>query len=366
MSKYWNKKINDAEPYVAGEQPKAGVKIIKLNTNENPYAPSPKVAEALAQFDISELRLYPNTDGGELVQAIADREGVKPTQVFCGNGSDEVLALCFQAFFEKEGNTNLPVLTPEFSYSFYPVYESFYDIRAKKIPLREDFRLDASDYAGVPNCGIAIANPNAPTSRAISLEDIAFICKSNPDSVVIIDEAYAYFAEPYETAVSLLPEFPNLCVVRTTSKSYSLAGLRIGYAIASEELIEGLKRARDSFNSYPTDRLAQKIAAVAIRDEEYHKKCRERLIATRKYTEDALRALGFTMPESAANFVFAKPPKGVPAGLLYKNLREKGILVRYFDKDVLRDYLRITIGTDEEMRALVEACTEEIKNVQNS
>jgi len=366
MSKYWNKKINDAEPYVAGEQPKEGQKIIKLNTNENPYAPSPKVAEALAQFDISELRLYPNTDGGELVQAIADREGVKPSQVFCGNGSDEVLAICFQTFFEKDGITDLPVLTPEFSYSFYPVYESFYDLRSKKIPLREDFRLEKTDYEGVPNCGIAIANPNAPTSRAISLDDISYICEKNPDSVVIIDEAYAYFAEPYETAVSLLDKYPNLCVVRTTSKSYSLAGLRIGYAIASEELIEGLKRARDSFNSYPTDRLAQKVAAAAISDEEYHKECRAKIIATRKYTEDALKALGFTMPESSANFVFAKPPAGVDAGLLYKNLREKGILVRYFDKDVLRDYLRITIGTDEEMRALVEACTEEIKNVQNS
>lgn len=366
MSKYWNKKINDAEPYVAGEQPKEGQKIIKLNTNENPYAPSPKVAEALAQFDILDLRLYPNTDGGELVAAIAQREGVKPSQVFCGNGSDEVLAICFQTFFEKDGITDLPVLTPEFSYSFYPVYESFYDLRSKKIPLREDFRLEKTDYEGVPNCGIAIANPNAPTSRAISLDDISYICEKNPDSVVIIDEAYAYFAEPYETAVSLLDKYPNLCVVRTTSKSYSLAGLRIGYAIASEELIEGLKRARDSFNSYPTDRLAQKVAAAAISDEEYHKECRAKIIATRKYTEDALKALGFTMPESAANFVFAKPPAGVDAGLLYKNLREKGILVRYFDKDVLRDYLRITIGTDEEMRALVEACTEEIKNVQNS
>ena len=343
MSKYWNKKINDAEPYVAGEQPKEGQKIIKLNTNENPYAPSPKVAEALAQFDIRDLRLYPNTDGGELVAAIAQREGVKPSQVFCGNGSDEVLAICFQTFFEKDGITDLPVLTPEFSYSFYPVYESFYDLRSKKIPLREDFR-----------------------SRAISLDDISYICEKIPDSVVIIDEAYAYFAEPYETAVSLLDKYPNLCVVRTTSKSYSLAGLRIGYAIASEELIEGLKRARDSFNSYPTDRLAQKVAAAAISDEEYHKECRAKIIATRKYTEDALKALGFTMPESSANFVFAKPPAGVDAGLLYKNLREKGILVRYFDKDVLRDYLRITIGTDEEMRALVEACTEEIKNVQNS
>lgn len=366
MSKYWNKTINETTPYVAGEQPKEGQKVIKLNTNENPFPPSPAVEKAIAEFDISTLRLYPDTNATPIVNAVAAVENVKPSQVFVGNGSDEVLALCFQTFFEKECDTDLPVLTPEFSYSFYPVYEEFYRIRSKKIPLREDYRLEPSDYVGVPNCGIAIANPNAPTSRAISLDDVAKICEANPDSVVLIDEAYAYFEEEFETAVSLLPKYPNLCVVRTTSKSYSLAGLRIGYAIASEELIEGLLRARDSFNSYPIDRLAQAIGAAVISDVEYHKKCREDLIKIRKYTAEELKKLGFTMPESSANFLFAKPPKCIDAETLYKNLRAKGILVRYFKTPGINDHLRISIGTQDEMEQFVTSVREEIENAENS
>ena len=366
MSKYWNKTINETTPYVAGEQPKAGEKVIKLNTNENPFPPSPAVEKAIADFDISTLRLYPDTNATPIVEAVAKVEGVKPSQVFVGNGSDEVLALCFQTFFEKECDTDLPVLTPEFSYSFYPVYEEFYRIRSKKIPLREDYRLEPSDYVGVPNCGIAIANPNAPTSRAISLDDVAKICEANPDSVVLIDEAYAYFEENYETAVSLLPKYPNLCIVRTTSKSYSLAGLRIGYAIASEELIEGLLRARDSFNSYPIDRLAQAIGAAAISDIEYHKKCREDLIKIRKYTAEELKKLGFTMPDSSANFLFAKPPVCIDAETLYKNLRAKGILVMYFKTPGINDHLRISIGTQDEMEEFIRNVKEEILHVTNS
>ena len=366
MSKYWNKTINETTPYVAGEQPEEGQKVIKLNTNENPFPPSPSVEKAIAEFDISTLRLYPDTNATPIVNAVAAVENVKPSQVFVGNGSDEVLALCFQTFFEKECDTDLPVLTPEFSYSFYPVYEEFYRIRSKKIPLREDYRLEPSDYVGVPNCGIAIANPNAPTSRAISLDDVAKICEANPDSVVLIDEAYAYFEEEFETAVSLLPKYPNLCVVRTTSKSYSLAGLRIGYAIASEELIEGLLRARDSFNSYPIDRLAQAIGAAVISDVEYHKKCREDLIKIRKYTAEELKKLGFTMPESSANFLFAKPPKCIDAETLYKNLRAKGILVRYFKTPGINDHLRISIGTQDEMEQFVTSVREEIENAENS
>lgn len=366
MSRFWNKTINETTPYVAGEQPKAGQKVIKLNTNENPFPPSPAVNKAIAEFDTKTLRLYPDTNATPIVNAVAAVEGVRPSQVFVGNGSDEVLALCFQTFYEKKADTDLPVLTPEFSYSFYPVYEEFYGIRSKKIPLREDYRLEPSDYVGVPNCGIAIANPNAPTSRAISLDDIAKICEANPDSVVLIDEAYAYFEEEYETAVSLLPKYPNLCVVRTTSKSYSLAGLRIGYAIASEELIEGLLRARDSFNSYPIDRLAQAIGAAAISDVDYHKKCRDELIKIRKYTADKLKALGFEMPESSANFLFAKPPKCIDAETLYKNLRAKGILVRYFNTPGINDHLRITIGTQAEMEEFIRSVKEEIDNVTNS
>ena len=366
MSKYWNKTINETTPYVAGEQPKEGQKVIKLNTNENPFPPSPAVEKAIAEFDISTLRLYPDTNATPIVNAVAAGENVKPSQVFVGNGSDEVLALCFQTFFEKACDTDLPVLTPEFSYSFYPVYEEFYRIRSKKIPLREDYRLEPSDYVGVPNCGIAIANPNAPTSRSISLDDVAKICEANPDSVVLIDEAYAYFEEEYETAVSLLPKYPNLCVVRTTSKSYSLAGLRIGYAIASEELIEGLLRARDSFNSYPIDRLAQAVGAAAISDNEYHRKCREDLIKIRKYTAEELKKLGFTMPDSSANFLFAKPPRCIDAETLYKNLRAKGILVRYFKTPGINDHLRISIGTQDEMEQFIASVREEIENAENS
>ena len=366
MSKYWNRKINEAEPYVAGEQPKPGQKVIKLNTNENPYPPSPMARAVLRSFDIDDLRLYPDTNGTEFIEAVAEVEGVKASQVFAGNGSDEILALCFQTFFEKESNTDLPVLTPEFSYSFYPVFEKFYDIRSKKIPLREGLRLEAEDYTGVPNCGIAIANPNAPTSRSISLDDIKKILDGNPDSVVIIDEAYAEFEDPFFKAVSLINDYPNLCVVRTCSKSYSLAGLRVGYAIASEELIEGLKRARDSFNSYPTDRLAQKIAAASVLDVKYHRECIEKIIRTRKETSEALKEMGFDVPESSANFIFAKPPCGADAETLYKNLRMKGILVRYFKTQGINDRLRITIGTDEEMEKFIAGVREEISNAKDS
>jgi len=365
MSKFWNEKINNITPYVAGEQPKKGQKVIKLNTNENPYGPSPKVKEAIASFEIDTLRLYPDTNGTSIVEAIAKVEGVKPTQVFVGNGSDEVLALCFQTFFEKKNNTDLPVLTPEFSYSFYPVFEDFYDLRPKKIPLRENFRIDPADYSE-PNCGIAIANPNAPTSVAMSLDEIASICKANPDSVVIIDEAYVEFEEDLQSAVKLLPEYPNLCVVRTCSKSYSLAGLRVGYAIASEELIEGLNRAKDSFNSYPTDRLAQAIAAAAILDEDYHKECCQKIIETRKNTIFALEEIGFDIPDSSANFIFAKPPKEVTAEGLYQNLRAQGILVRYFKTAGINDRLRITIGTKEEMEQFVAAVKKEVEDAKNS
>jgi len=366
MSKYWNKKINGITPYTAGEQPKPGQKVIKLNTNENPYPPTPLAGDVLKEFNLDTLRLYPDTSASAFREAVAEVEGVKPEMVFAGNGSDEVLALCFQTFFEKSSFTDLPVLTPDFSYSFYPVFEEFYDIRSKKIPLREDFRLEKEDYVNVPCCGITIANPNAPTSRAISLEDIDYICKSNPDVVVIIDEAYVDFEEDYKTAVSLLPDNPNLCVVKTLSKGYSLAGLRMGYALASEELIEGLLRARDCFNSYPTDRIAQAVATAAVKDRDYHRACIDKVIAARKFTVDCLREMGFDIPNPSANFIFAKPPAGTRARDLYQNLRSKGILVRYFDTEGINDRLRISIGTKEEMEELVKAIKEEIGDGKNS
>ena len=362
MSKYWNKKINSAEPYQAGEQPKDGQRVIKLNTNENPYPPSPSCAAVLRDFDISELRLYPNTDAAMVCEAVAAVEGIKPSNVFVGNGSDEVLALCWQTFFEKETETDKAVLAPEISYSFYPVYSSFYDVRIEKVPLKDGFAVDPEDYCGRENCGIAIANPNAPTSIAIGKDDIRRILEANPDSVVLIDEAYAAFAEGYESAATLIGEYKNLVVVRTLSKSYGLAGLRVGYAVADEELIEGLKRARDSFNSYPVDRLAQKIAAAAILDRDTFERNRKALIATRNRLTDELRGMGFTLPDSSANFVFAKPPEGISAETLYKNLKAKGILVRYFNKPVINEYLRISIGTDGETDEFLKAVREETGN----
>jgi len=360
MSKYWNKKINSATPYVAGEQPKPGQKVIKLNTNENPYPPSPRVREVLADFDIADLRLYPNTGSDIVRDAVAKVYGLTRDNVFVGNGSDEVLALCWQTFFEKEYNTGKAVLVPDISYSFYPVFSSFYDVRCECVPLREGFYIDPEDYCGRECCGIAIANPNAPTARLMPLDDIRKILDANPDVPVLIDEAYADFAEGYTTAASLINEYKNLIVVMTLSKSYSLAGIRMGFAMGDPELITGLTMARDSFNSYPGDRVAQKVAEAALLDREYWEETCKKIIATRKWTESELVKLGFILTDSQANFVWAKPPKQIDAQTLYNALKSKGILIRYFNKPVICDYLRITIGTDDEMAALMDAIREEL------
>lgn len=360
MSKYWNIKTQGIEPYVAGEQPKDGQRVIKLNTNENPYAPSPAIKEVLKNFDIDTLRLYPDTNSTVFIDAVASVYGVSRENVFAGNGSDEVLAICWQALYEKMGNTDKKVLMPDISYSFYPVYSSFYDVAPEKVPLREGFTVDPDDYCGKECAGIAIANPNAPTSKAITLDDIEKILKANPDVPVIIDEAYAAYAEGYESAATLIGKYKNLVVVRTMSKSYGLAGIRLGYAIADEEIITGLRKVRDSFNSYPVDRLTQRIGAAAMLDRENFEKNRLAVIKTRKFITEELRKVGFDIPDSSANFIFAKPPKSIDAETLYKNLKAKGILVRYFNKPVINEYLRITIGTDEEMNEFLEAVLKEI------
>ena len=360
MSKYWNKKINQAQPYVAGEQPRPGQKVIKLNTNENPYPPSPAVRKAMEEFDTDDLRLYPNTGSDIVRDAVAKVYGLRRENVFVGNGSDEVLALCWQTFFEKEYNTGKSVLVPDISYSFYPVFSSFYDVRFESIPLREGFTLDPDDYCGKDCCGIAFANPNAPTAKLISIEDIRKILDANPDVPVLVDEAYADFAEGYVSAASLIGEYKNLIVTMTLSKSYSLAGIRMGFAMGDEDLIEGLTMARDSFNSYPGDRVAQKVAEAALLDREYWEKTRQAIIRTRKWTSGKLRELGFELTDSQANFVWAKPPAQIDAQSLYNGLRSKGILIRYFNKPKISDYLRITIGTDDEMKALINAIREEL------
>ena len=360
MSKYWNNKIKSATPYVAGEQPKPGQKVIKLNTNENPYPPSPAVRKVLDDFDIADLRLYPNTGSDIVREAVAKVYGLKAENVFVGNGSDEVLALCWQTFFEKEYNTGKSVLVPDISYSFYPVFSSFYDVRYESVPLREGFYLNPDDYCGRDCCGIAFANPNAPTARLISTDDIRRILDANPDVPVLVDEAYADFAEGYTSAASLIGEYKNLIVTMTLSKSYSLAGIRMGFAMGDEELITGLTMARDSFNSYPGDRVAQKVAEAALLDRDYWEKTRQAIIKTRKWTSDELVKLGFELTDSQANFVWAKPPKEIDAQSLYNKLKSKGILIRYFNKPVINEYLRITIGTDGEMEALINAIREEL------
>ena len=354
----WEANFRKVEPYTPGEQPK-NPRVIKLNTNENPYPPSPAAAEVLRSMDPSILRKYPDPDSSLLRDAIAEYCGISPDRVFVGVGSDDVLGMAFLTFF----NGPKPVLFPNITYSFYDVWADLFRVPYETQPLDKDFRIVPEDYMK-PNGGIVIANPNAPTSRAIAVSDIERIAAANPDSVVIVDEAYVAFEENYESAVSLIGKYDNICVIRTLSKAFSLAGIRLGYAVGSEELIEGLKRARDSFNSYPVDRLAQTVAEAALLDVDYYNETRAKIIATRERAAKELKESGFTMPPSSANFLYAKPP--VDCGTLYQNLRNKGILVRYFNKPVLNEYLRITIGTDEEMAELIKAIKEEVQNAENS
>lgn len=367
MSNLWNKKTQNITPYVAGEQPKDMKKLIKLNTNENPYGPSPKAAAVLTSFNPNDLRLYPDTNSTLVREAVAEIYSsfdITPENVFVGNGSDEVLAICWQTFFESRANTDLKVLSPDISYSFYPVYSEMYDVNLERIPLNKDFMIECEDYIGKENAGIAIANPNAPTSISMtSTDSIVRILESNPDKVVIIDEAYIAFTENPISSVELVKKYKNLVVVQTLSKAYGLAGLRVGYAIADEKLIEGMRRIRDSFNSYPVDRLAERIAAEAILDREYYNKTRLMIVKTRESFVSELSKMAFTVLPSSSNFVFARPDF-MSASALYQKLREKGILVRYFNKKVIGDYLRITIGTDEEMNECIKAI-KEIKDVQN-
>ena len=348
MSRFWNQRTKSLTPYVAGEQPLPGQKVIKLNTNENPYPPSPEIEKHIKAFDTSVLRLYPELTSRSLREALAEFYGVRPSQVFCGNGSDEVLAFSFQAFFETKEGTS-PLFFPDITYSFYPVYANLYGIQVEKIPLSDDFSIPVDEFCR-PSGGVAISNPNAPTTLSIPVPDIKRILESQPDRLVLIDQAYAAFGD--DSCISLLEDHPNLLIVGTLSKSHSLAGLRVGFAIASEEVIEGLQRVRDSFNSYPVDTLALELATLAVRDRPWYEENTKKIIITRENTRARLTGLGFTVLDSRANFLFVKPA-GIPAALLYKKLRSAGILVRYFDKARIREYLRISIGTDEEMDALI-------------
>ncbi len=349
MKKYWSSRIKELEAYVPGEQPKDR-RYIKLNTNENPYPPSPKAIEAMQNAIGEAMRLYPDPECTALVEAIAERFGVEKEQVFVGNGSDEVLAMCFPAFFGGEK----PILFPDITYSFYPVYADLYQVPYDAVPLNEDFTVPVEEMLR-PNGGVIIANPNAPTGIALPLEAIERIAAGNPDSVVIVDEAYVDFGGV--SALPLINKYPNVLIVRTTSKAYSLAGLRVGWAMGDRGLIAALNTVKNSINSYTLDRAAIAGGAAAIADEEYFKACCDKVIATRERSIAALTELGFRCLPSSTNFIFAAP-SDIAADELFAKLREKGVLVRYFKKPRINGFLRISVGTDEEMDALLAAIKE--------
>ncbi|MCY1348869.1 Histidinol-phosphate aminotransferase [compost metagenome] len=333
-------------PYVPGEQPKLA-KLVKLNTNENPYGPSPKALAAMQAELNDNLRLYPDPNGERLKQAVAEYYGVTPEQVFVGNGSDEVLAHAFHGLFQH----GAPLLFPDVTYSFYPVYCGLYGISFEALALDEQFQIRVEDYAR-PNGGIVFPNPNAPTGRLLPLDAIERLLKANPDSVVLVDEAYIDFGG--ETAIGLVDRYPNLLVAQTLSKSRSLAGLRVGVAVGHPDLIEALERIKNSFNSYPLDRMAIAGAAAAFEDRAYFEATCAKVIASREAVVAGLEALGFEVLPSAANFVFARHPHKDAAGLAAA-LREQGVIVRHFKQARIAQFLRITIGTPEQNQALLEA-----------
>lgn len=332
-------------PYVPGEQPKLA-NLVKLNTNENPYGPSPKVLEVLRAGVADSLRLYPDPNSDQLKAAIADFHGLQPDQVFVGNGSDEVLAHTFQALLKHDA----PLLFPDITYSFYPVYCGLYDIAYETIPLNERFEIQVDDYFR-PNGGIIFPNPNAPTGVPLKLTEIERLLKTNTSSVVVIDEAYVDFGT--ESAVSLIQKYPNLLVTHTLSKARSLAGLRVGYALGHPDLIEGLLRVKDSFNSYPIDSLAAAGAIAAMQDCEYFESSCQKVMATREQLVVAMQKMGFDVLPSGANFIFAKHPAWDGADLAAQ-LREHGIIIRHFKRpERIAPYLRITIGTDVQNQQLI-------------
>lgn len=346
MNTFWSPHVGKLTPYVPGEQPRIE-RLIKLNTNENPYPPSPKVIAAIEAVGGERLRFYPDPQSCRLTQALASYHGVGQDEVFVGNGSDEVLAHAFHAFFVQDA----PILMPTVSYSFYQVYCRLYGIQSWLVPLDQDMRIDPARY-GAPCGGVVIANPNAPTGIALSLEDVEHILRAQPDRVVLVDEAYVDFGA--QSCMSLIRDYPNLLVVHTFSKSRALAGLRVGAAFGQPHLIEGLNRVKDSFNSYPLGQLEIAGAVASLEDETYFQARRAQVMATREGLAERLRMLGFDVLPSATNFVFARHSRH-RAGDLAQALRERAILVRHFRSPGIDNYLRISIGTDEECAQLVTA-----------
>ncbi|QWU13877.1 histidinol-phosphate aminotransferase [Paenibacillus sophorae] len=346
MSKFWSETVKGITPYVPGEQPGAK-KVIKLNTNENPYPPPAQVIGAMKAAVSGRLKLYPDPECVGLRKAAADYYGLPMENIFAGNGSDEILAFCFKAFF----NPGETILFPDITYSFYEVYARLFDISYKKIPLDEHFDIPVESFFE-QNGGILIANPNAPTGKFTSVDSLRQILVHNPDKVVIIDEAYIDFGG--ESCVPLIPDHPNLLVVHTFSKSRSLAGLRVGLALGQTELIEGLNRVKNSINSYTLDAVAQVGGEQSLRDTETFELNVGQIITTRDNTVKALRDLQFEVVDSRANFIFVTHPV-IPAVELFEALRQQDIIVRYFAKPRIDNYLRVSIGTDEEMEALCRA-----------
>src|ERR1700712_3743206 len=352
MSKYWSPFVRDLVPYVPGEQPKL-TKLVKLNTNENPYGPSPEAIEAMRAEVNDNLRLYPDPNSDLLKQSVARYYGVEANRVFLGNGSDEVLAHAYNAFFKQDK----PLLFPDISYSFYPVYCGLYGVEFDAIPLDEQFQIRVEDY-NRPNGGIIFPNPNAPTGCLMALDAVEQMLKANADSVVIVDEAYIDFGG--QSAISLVDKYPNLLVTQTLSKSRSLAGLRVGFAVGHPDLIDALERVKNSFNSYPLDRIAIAGATAAFNDEAYFETTRQAVIASRIRLTKHLEDLGFDVLPSAANFVFARHPQH-DAMTLAAYLRGESIIVRHFPQERTAQFLRITIGSEADCDALVKALTAYLK-----
>lgn len=340
----WEDNVRKVVPYIAGEQPNKP-NMIKLNTNECPYPPAPGVKKLAENLDVDALRLYPNPDVTPLVNTLADYYGVKPEQVFVGVGSDDVLSMAFLTFF----NSDKPILFPDVTYSFYDVWAELYRIPYKTCALDDNWKLCAEDYKQ-PNGGVIFPNPNAPTGVLESLETVEEIIKANQDVIVIVDEAYIDFGG--ESALPLLEKYDNLLVVQTFSKSRAMAGLRIGFAIGNEKLIKYLNDAKFSFNSYTMNLPSQVLGVEAVKDDAYFKATTAKMIATRERVKKELVALGFSFPDSMTNFIFATH-KSIPAENIFKALREADIYVRYWNKPRINNYLRISIGTDEEMDTLI-------------
>lgn len=353
MSRLFSDTLADLVPYVPGEQPQEPIDL-KLNTNEHPYGPSPRAIEAIKRAAGDSLRLYPDYSALNLRRTIADLHGIHHDQVFVGNGSDEVLAHIYKALFQRKG----VLLVPDITYSFYRTYSAFFNVRQELVPLADDLSISVAGYTAsrnTPVAGIILANPNAPTGLALGLDDIAAILRAHPDAPVVIDEAYVDFGA--KTAVPLLEEFDNLVVVHTLSKSRALAGLRVGFAMASKEIVQGLIRVKDSFNSYPLDSVAQAGAAASIQDTDYFKQNCDAVIQARDELSAGLSGLGFDVLPSLTNFVFVRH-SAYDALLISQALRKRGILVRHFDQPRIKQYLRITVGTLEQCRRLCTTLAE--------